>query len=345
MPRARAKRPSPQDWRRLGDEALLGRRVSSLGLELAGSPLEGLVEQVGGELEARGLRFRPYAWLSSDWFTPDDLTGFAIPFTLADRRLIALERRQLLSVEGGTRAQCLRILRHETAHALDNAFGLHGTRAWRQTFGRFSSRYTPTYTPDPTSRDYVLNLSCWYGQSHPCEDWAETFAVWLDPASRWRTRYEGWPALRKLEAVDRMMAALAGRAPRRRTRRVEEPASKDHSTLEEHFARKRQALDEEPIPAMDEQLRRLFPSTTAAKAPLASAFLRRHRRALVQGVAQPLGHHAYLVDQVVEEMILRCRHLRLRVAAPERTAQIACASLITALTSQFTYGGHPHYHR
>ena len=118
MPRARAKRPSPQDWRRLGDEALLGRRVSSLGLELAGSPLEGLVEQVGGELEARGLRFRPYAWLSSDWFTPDDLTGFAIPFTLADRRLIALERRQLLSVEGGTRAQCLRILRHETAHAL-----------------------------------------------------------------------------------------------------------------------------------------------------------------------------------------------------------------------------------
>jgi hypothetical protein len=51
------------------------------------------------------------------------------------------------------------------------------------------------------------------------------------------------------------------------------------------------------------------------------------------------------VDQVVEEMILRCRHLGLRVRGAERHAQLACASLITALTSQFTYGAHPRYHR
>lgn len=345
MARAQRSPAGGTPWRRLKDAQLLERRVDSLGLTLDDSPVAPLLAQVLEELQARGLAFRPYAWLSNDWFTPDDLTGFAVPFTLADPRLIALERRQLLSVEGGTRAQCLRILRHETAHAVDNAFGLHGTRLWRQTFGRFSAPYSSTYSPDPTSREHVLNLSCWYGQSHPCEDWAETFAVWLDPASRWEQRYRDWPALAKLRAVDRMMLDLAGRRPRRRTRRVEEPASEDASTLSEHFQRKREALDEEPIPAMDEHLRRLFDASAPRDRPLASAFLRRHRRALVAGVAQPLGHHAYLVDQVVEEMILRCRHLGLRVRGTERHAQLACASLITALTSQFTYGAHPRYHR
>ena len=51
----------------------------------------------------------------------------------------------------------------------------------------------------------MLNLANWYAQSHPIEDFAETFAVWLRPGSRWRSRYADWPALRKLEYVDALM--------------------------------------------------------------------------------------------------------------------------------------------
>ena len=36
------------------------------------------------------------------------------------------------------------------------------------------------------------------------EDFAETFAVWLTPRARWRKLYREWPALRKLEFVDRL---------------------------------------------------------------------------------------------------------------------------------------------
>ena len=42
-----------------------------------------------------------------------------------------------------------------------------------------------------------------YAQKHPDEDWAETFAVWLE-GGPWRRRYRDWQvALAKLEYVDR----------------------------------------------------------------------------------------------------------------------------------------------
>jgi hypothetical protein len=45
-----------------------------------------------------------------------------------------------------------------------------------------------------------------YAQKHPDEDFAETFAVWLDPSSRWRRRYRDWQvALAKLEYLERVV--------------------------------------------------------------------------------------------------------------------------------------------
>ncbi|HMB28003.1 MAG TPA: hypothetical protein VKS99_07835, partial [Blastocatellia bacterium] len=101
------------------DEQLLDLRLSDLPLRIAGTPLEGLVARLYEDLDARGLRFKPHVWLSEDWFTPDKISGFAIPFYLAHPRLIKLERRQMLQVEGGSENECLRIMRHETGHAID----------------------------------------------------------------------------------------------------------------------------------------------------------------------------------------------------------------------------------
>src|ERR1044072_3467043 len=98
----------------------------------------------------------------------------------------------MLEVEGGTDTECLRILRHEAGHALDTAFRLHFKRQWREHFGSFAQRYPDFYKPKPKSRRYVLHLPTWYAQAHPAEDFAETFAVWLTPRSRWRRRYRSW---------------------------------------------------------------------------------------------------------------------------------------------------------
>jgi hypothetical protein len=75
------------------------------------------------------------------------------------------------------------ILRHEAGHVMQHAFELHRRKSWREVFGPSSRRYPRYYKPDPASRNYVQHLRLWYAQSHPDEDFAETFAVWLRPRS------------------------------------------------------------------------------------------------------------------------------------------------------------------
>ena len=80
---------------------------------------------------------------------------------------------------------------------------------------RRTRAYPEFYTPKPYSKSFVLHLDSWYAQSHPDEDFAETFAVWLNPQSDWRARYAGWPALKKLEYMDALMQRARGQADAR----------------------------------------------------------------------------------------------------------------------------------
>ena len=124
----------PAAWTTLGDEALLEIRMCDLGLAIAGTELEPRIARLNAELEARGLTFRPHYWLSDDWFTPDGVPGIAIPFYLAHPRLAKLEHNLMLEVEGGDAESCLRILRHEAGHAIDNAYQLRSRATRRRPF-------------------------------------------------------------------------------------------------------------------------------------------------------------------------------------------------------------------
>src|SRR3954465_98247 len=213
-PAAPAPEPlKPVDWTTFSDEKLLEVRMCDLGLTIAGTELEPRIAQLDAELGARGLVFRPHYWLSDEWFTPDGVPGVAIPFYLAHPRLAKLELAQMLEVEGGDPESCLRILRHETGHAIDNAFRLRRPPQRRRLFGSPATEYPEYYTPKPYSKSFVQHLDHWYAQSHPDEDFAETFAVWLDPTAMWGTRYAGWPAHRKLEYMDRLMREVARKRP------------------------------------------------------------------------------------------------------------------------------------
>ena len=217
-------------WAALPDDELLQLRLKDLKVTLEGTWLERCLEELYDELAERGLRIRPHAWISNEWFSPDDTPGIAIPFYLAHPRLMRLERKMIIDVEGGTVPECMRILRHEAGHVVQVAYQLQRRRRWQELFGPSSTRYPDYYRPNPASRRYVYHLPLWYAQSHPDEDFAETFAVWLTPRSNWRRRYAGWPALKKLEYVDELMAEIAGRtavvhAPA--ARRSAEPAHAD----------------------------------------------------------------------------------------------------------------------
>jgi hypothetical protein len=328
---------------RLTDDQLLDSRLCDLPLSMAGTPLEPRVARLHKELRVRGLHFEPHTWLSEEWFTPDQVPGFAIPFYLAHPRLSKLERKQMLEVEGGTEKECLRILRHEAGHALDNAFHLHGRRRYRDVFGSYTRRYPDWYMPEPNSRDYVLHLPAWYAQAHPAEDFAETFAVWLAPGSRWRRRYQGWPALRKLAFVDELMNEIAGKVPANRSRERVGELHEIVVTLREHYRKKRRYYAFQWPPDYDRDLLRIFSSELRHRSsPTAVSFLRRHRRALCQEVAEGTGVHSYAINQMFIHMANRCRELKLRLGLTEEHAR---QKLLVLLTVQTMNGIHTGYHR
>jgi hypothetical protein len=328
------------DWPDLNDEALLDVRLCDLGVTIDGSWLEPRLAELGAELAGRGLTFRPHYWLSSEWFTPDGVPGVAIPFYLAHPRLMRLENAQMLEVEGGTPESCLKILRHEAGHVFDNAYELRLRRRRVQLFGRPSTDYPDFYLPKPYSKSFVLHLDSWYAQSHPDEDFAETFAVWLTPDSDWRVRYTDWPALRKIEYMDTLMQEIATAPPRVASRRRVEPLEHLKTTLRRHYARKRAHYGVERPNFYDRDLRRLFSDAPEDRPHRkASRFIHAARRDVRRLVSEWTGSYQYTIDQVIEDMIARCKELNLRLKYPEDRTKLDFTLLVTVQTMNHLHSG------
>lgn len=325
-------------WATLPDSALLQLRLKDLKVTVEGTWLESCLHRLYDELAERDLRIRPHAWISDEWFSPDTTPGIAIPFYLAHPRLMRLERKKIIDVEGGTTQECMRILRHEAGHVVQHAFQLHRRRRWQAVFGRSSTPYPHYYRPNPTSKNYVQHLRLWYAQSHPDEDFAETFAVWLRPRSDWRKRYADWPALKKLEYVDELMAEIAGEKPHLTKRLLVDPLSTLKQTLDEHYARKQALYVSETSSIYDRELLKIF-STDAKhhRAPLATTFLRLNRTHIRRMIARWTGEYQLTLDAVFDSMIARCRELKLRAPGNERQLVMDFIVLLTAKTV------HSHY--
>src|SRR5262245_1244408 len=131
-----ARADVPANWADLPDEQLLDLRLADLPLRLEGSVIEARLAQLRSELEARDLRFPLHFYISDEWFTPDGTAAMAVPFYMTHPRLERLEKAQMLEVEGGEHEWCMRILRHEAGHVIDNAYKLQLRQRRRMLFGR-----------------------------------------------------------------------------------------------------------------------------------------------------------------------------------------------------------------
>jgi Putative zinc-binding metallo-peptidase len=330
----------PVDWTTLSDEKLLEVRMCDLALTIEGTELEARIVQLNAELAARGLTFKPHYYLSDEWFTPDGIPGIAIPFYLAHPRLAKLEEKEMLEVEGGDAASCLRILRHEAGHAIDNAYRLRRRPKRRRLFGNPATEYPEYYTPKPYSKSFVQHLDHWYAQSHPDEDFAETFAVWLDPGSLWAIRYAGWPAQRKLEYMDRLMRELARTRPLVNSRRKVDPLERLKKTLGEHYRQKREHYGLDHPDFYESDLRNLFSDGPQyAKNMSAASFVRRIRREVRSTVASFTDSYQYTIDQLLSKIIDRCRELNLRLTEPEESTKIDFMVFLTVQTMNYLHSG------
>jgi len=327
-------------WATLRDEELLQLRIRDLDVRIEGSDLEPRVGRLYGELEERGLRFRPACYLGDEWFSPDGVPAVAIPFYLAHPRLKQLELHQMMEVEGGTPEWCAQLLRHECGHAFDHAYRFSSRRSWRAVFGNPDAEYEPeTYSPRPYSRSFVQHLPNWYAQAHPDEDFAETFAVWLaSTPDQWRARYAGWKAIEKLEYVDSLMREARRKPPTVSTGRRRSNANRLRSTLARYYAARRKLWAQDYPDFYDADLRRIFVDSPAGRGT-AAAFMRRRRQALVAGVVRWTGQRKYVVDTLASRLIERCTRLGLHAPGDETALALDVGAFVGSLVTNHLHTG------
>jgi hypothetical protein len=326
-------------WTRYSTERLLQQRICDLRLSLDSSPLAKQINRLYRELEKKGLIFKPHFWISDEWYSPDGVPGVAIPFFLVHPRLLKLEIEKMQEAEGSNPKWCMMLLRHETGHALLNAYKLDQNREWRKVFGNPNKHYPETYLPKPYSKRYVIHLPAWYAQAHPHEDWAETFAVWLDPKSDWKKKYHKWPALKKLEFVDDLMKQIAGKKPLLRNKRTESPVEKIKMTLGEYYAQKRERYGVDFPEFFDADLKKLFITKQEGGREKASTYIRKIKKDLLLVVGRWTGEYKYRINEVIKEMIKKCNEMELRVGEDKEQLFPNLVAFLTAVVMNKLHSG------
>ena len=318
-------------------EALLGRKISDLGLTIRGSRIERLVDKLYAELDAKSVSFRPPVYLSDQWGCPDGTPLIGVPFYLVDSRLERIESEMSGTVEDDVEA--MRYLRHECGHAVNYAFNLYERPEWRSFFGSFYQPYRERYRADPFSREYVRHILGWYAQKHPDEDFAETFAVWLTPGLDWRREYAGWPALAKIEYVDRVMQEIAHEAPTLLTPGDDDlPVEAMRYTVAEHYAESDETVPIADPRQFDVDLRSIF--NAAGDSPAGEQgmwFIHRHYREIVSRIAHWTGEGPSVVRSLIDHLARRAGELDLRVGGLEASTLIELTAFGTAVVMNHRY--------
>ena len=328
-------------WEKLSDNEILNLKFSDLNLSIEGSRVEPLVDQLYKELKQRNLNFRPEVYIAEDWFSFDGVPGIAIPFYAVNERLAKIQKKLLFDAEGYNKKDCMKLLRHEAGHAIDNAFHLRKSKSRQKLFGLSSTPYPDEYSPQAYSRKYVVHLNLWYAQAHPDEDWAETFAVWLNPLSNWRKKYQKWPAINKLKLVNELMGEIKNKRPLVKSH--ERPGSivKNRRKLKTFYQDKVEDLGLDQPFYIDPLITRLFsPDPKYKNKKLAAQFIRQERKLVRDMVARWTGQYKYTIDQILSDVIISCQERKLRLMTSERNARLDLVGMLTAHTLNYISSGH-----
>lgn len=298
------------DLDRMDREELLSTRICDLPLTLKNTWVEDCISKLHTELENKNILLKPHVWISDDWFSPDGIPGFAVPFFILHRRLINLEIEMVGEAEGGDRDWCMMLMRHETGHCIDNAFHLRKNKTRQLLFGLTSTPYPESYKPNIRSSQYVRHLDGHYAQAHPDEDWAETFAVWLTPRSAWKKVYADWPAIKKLNHLNEMMENIQGKKAIVRNRKKMDEASQNKMTLGDFYREKRTRLGLNKSSPFKTDLRKIFSPQGEISA---WRFVNESKGQIIGQVAKNTRLQHYKIKKMLREVQDTCRQENLKV--------------------------------
>jgi len=281
-------------------QKLLTTRICDLDLDLE-EKFCSCFERLKKELKAHQISLWPDFYFGNEWGCVNRHISISIPFFLATTELGELEG------DTPTDEGLVKILRHETGHAINYAYVLWRYKEWKEIFGDFGEKY-PTrylYRVNPWSKSYVRHLHYLgdphYAQKHPDEDWAETFAIWLDPRSHWETRYRNWPnALQKLSYVDRLMGEIVGKEPIRVSKKREGEYTKIEETVSEWWGIGGEILDHQ-LQEYIQDMNELFTKPPNGRRKLLPA------RKLIRKYARPLTERvSFWISGANQHSIRKC---------------------------------------
>jgi hypothetical protein len=317
---------------------LLSTRLNELPLKIIDSHLEPAIKQLYVELGNAGIAFKPGTYLSDGWGCPSGIPIIGIPFYLADSVIYQVVN-EFIDPAPCDDSELIKYLRHECGHALNYAYKLYKDPDWEKTFGLYSKPYKDNYKAIPFDTRFVRHSPGWYAQKHPDEDFAESFAVWLTPNSRWREIYADTLALPKLLYVEELVQQYGQKTPCVIGGKLDRPLEELDITLarwcrmREREGRKKIALSD----IINEDLKRLFPD--AAGEPAVNIF-QSNSRQLVHNVHDWTGVSRDLLNSLVYELMKRVKALELKVKLDRETRlTMSLAIFISTLAMNYQYSG------
>lgn len=281
----------------LNSKDLLKCPINKLGLNFNSLPHKQEIKRLQNNLRKRKINFNPLIWLSDEWYCPEGKSSIAIPFTLIHPRLIELEKKYLGHCEGENSEEFYKLLVHECGHAIDHAFKFNKDPERINVFGDSSKKYPQYYLPKPYSKNFVINLKNNYAQSHPDEDFAETFSVWLQDKKHWQNKYANWPALKKLEYIESLIKSIRNNPALINTKNKVLCASKDSRTLGEYFQWKRKSFNVQGSRFYKNKISNSLSTSNIKKANLKS-----YENEICQSIANKTRIKKYIVKSMLKEL-------------------------------------------
>ena len=319
------------DINNMSDSELLNTPIRAFNFDFENLPFKDCFEELSLELKSHGILFEPHFWFSDDWFSPSGIPGIGVPFYLAHPRLLRLYSRYVGLAEGTTQKSFMKLLRHETGHAFEHAYKLEKNPHKEQWFGSTVARYPKSYTYKPYSKAFVRHLGEGYAQSHPDEDFAETFAVWLDPVSDWQNKYKNWLAIKKLKAVDFIVRRVSKRRPLCTNKKSYDSAESMLQLFGDFLKAKamEKSKDKKNYTYFTKDLSS-FCHVEKNQYKESTKLLVSHRKSVVASVADGIGARKYKVEPIYNEYIKHQKKHKLHFSGSNKQKQRLLLDLLTA---------------
>ena len=299
---------------------LLHTPINAVPMPLEDSLLGECIDKVMELVRGFGVTLNPTFYLSDAYGCVEGTTSIGLGFWDADRHLREIRRDAKEQMRD--EADLVLLLKHEIGHAFCYAYKLYRLKEFRLQFaveGNFFRSYPDDnkYQPNPWSRDFVNPDGDHYAQKHPDDDFAETFATYIDPEGLWRARYRDKPgALRKINFVSRMIRSCGGRKPLLDTpgQPLHKPVTDLKMTVAEffHISPRRYLGGAEGF--IDPELQQIFASPERVKSATvpASKLVVRSRKFIEMVVKRRAGiKDLRLPDDILDKINSRVRALGL----------------------------------